>query len=88
LWVDDSRQGLPVVAILGGEKKGMEIFNPRTSTTKLLWDEIPPEKGGLGGLVYVEMVTVRDGEEFILYGDSNKTSNIWKYNAFRNVWRR
>jgi len=83
------KDGFSVVAIIGGEEKGMEIWNPRTSTVELLWDEIPPETGGTRGLGSAEMIPTSGGLDFILYGGSHEVgpkSDIWKYTAAGNKW--
>ena len=35
--------GEKVVAVLGGEAKGMEVWNPQDSSVILLYEQIPPE---------------------------------------------
>ncbi len=85
--------GKPVVAIIGGFQelqKGMEIWNPRTKTVDLLWDEIPPEVGGKVGLWGSELVPINGGTEFILYGGVNGAyqDGIWKYVVAENSWTR
>ena len=44
------KDGRPVVAIVGGIRRGMELWNPQTKTVELLWDVIPPEESGTQGL--------------------------------------
>ncbi len=84
------KDGQPVVAIIGGLQQGMEIWNPRTKTVELLWDGIPPEEGVLGALVYSQMVMLKGGQEFLLYGGQQLTGlgGIWKYVLASNTWER
>ena len=84
------KDGEPVVAIIGGDQKGMEVWNPRTKTVELLWDVIPPEEGGNQGLQVSEMVTIKGGTEFILYGGYHESfqDGIWKYVVANNTWER
>jgi len=87
------KDGKPVVAIIGGfeaNQKGMEVWNPRAKTVELLWDVIPPEEGATYGLVYSEMVTIKGGAEFILYGgwQGSYQDGIWKYVVANNTWER
>ena len=79
-----------IVGGLGASQKGMEVWNPRTKTVDLLWDEIPAEEGSEFGLEQSELVTVKGGTECILYGGwtgSSKTG-IWKYVVAENSWTR
>jgi len=82
------KDGSPVVAIIGGYDKGMELWNPQTGEVELLWDEIPPEVGGSFSLRYAEMIPINNGSELILYGgyDESTTDDIWKYNVETNSW--
>ena len=84
------KDGEKVVAIIGGVEKGMEIWNPRTKTVDLLWDEIPADEGELFGLGFSELVTIKGGTEFILYGGNNGATQygIWKYIVAENSWTR
>jgi hypothetical protein len=84
------KDGQPVVAIVGGVEKGMELWNPRTHTVELLWDEIPPEEGGREGLRGSGLVPLSGGEEFILYGgyQGSIQRDIWKYISSNNTWIR
>ena len=87
------KDGEPVVAIIGGyeaNQKGMEVWNPRSKTVELLWDVIPPEEGGTEGLRLSEMVTIKGGTEFILYGgwQGSTQDAIWKYVVANNTWER
>jgi len=84
------KDGFPLVAIIGGNKKGMEVFNPRASKTELLWDEIPPEKGFDIGLRWANMIPINKGSEFLLYGGQHKfvVKDIWKYFVSNNTWQR
>ena len=88
------KDGKPVVAIIGGSyisnQKGMEVWNPRAKTVELLWDAIPPEEGGNYGLSFSEMVTIKGGTEFILYGgwQGSYQDAIWKYVFANNTWER
>ena len=82
--------GQQVIAIIGGQQRGMEIWNPRTKTVELLWDIIPPEEGGTTGLWESELVTINGGTEIILYGGYNGKyqAGIWKYIVSENRWTR
>ena len=84
------KDGLPVVAIIGGTERGMEIWNPRLKTVELLWDMIPPEEGGRYGLQESEMVILKDGKEILLYGgwQGSSQDGIWKYMSINNTWER
>ena len=86
------KDGQPVVLIIGGQgSKGMELWNPQTKTVELLWDVIPPEEGGPGGLYASEIVTLKGGQEFLLYGGDHGGSyldGIWKYISANNTWTR
>ena len=84
------KDGLPVVAIIGGNQKGMEIWNPRLKTVEMLWDMIPPEEGGTEGLEASEMVILKDGKEILLYGgwQGSSQDGIWKYMSINNTWER
>ena len=89
----NGKDGQPVVAIVGGagpSQKGMEIWNPRTKTVELLWEEIPPEVGGEYGLRESELVVIKGGTEFFLYGvwNGNYQDGIWKYVVAENSWTR
>jgi len=84
-----AKDGNPVVAVIGGVyEKGMELWNPKTREVELLWDEIPPEEGGSGGLEFAEMLPINDGSELILYGGYHGSfkDDIWKYNVATNSW--
>jgi hypothetical protein len=82
--------GLPVVAIIGGFQRGMEIWNPRFKTVELLWDVIPPEEGGTQGLAASAMVVLKYGKEILLYGGNQGSyqDSIWKYMSADNTWER
>ncbi len=87
------KDGQPVVVIMGGSgpsTKGMDVWNPGTKTVKLLWDIIPPEEGGTQGLQGSQMVILKGGREFILYGglQGSYQDGIWKYTSVNNTWRR
>ncbi len=87
------KDGQPVVAIIGGydsDQKGMEIWDPIAKTIELLWDEIPPEEGGTQGLQASEMVILNGGQEFLIYGgyQGSTQDGIWKYNGIDNTWKR
>ena len=84
------KDGPPVVAITGGVEKGMEVWNPATKTVELLWDEIPAEEGASYGLFESELVTIKGGTEFVLYGGHNGAfqDGIWKYLVAENSWTR
>lgn len=82
-----------MVAILGGwntDQKGMEVWNPRTQTIELVWDETPPEEGGIHSIQGSQMVTLKGGGEFILYGGYKGSwqNAIWKYTVADNTWKR
>ncbi len=78
------------MAIIGGYQKGMEIWNPQTKTVELLWDVIPPEEMGLIGLVDSHMVTLKGGQELLLYGglQGSYQDGIWQYISASNSWKR
>jgi len=77
------KDGQQLVAIIGGEEKGMELWNPQTREVELLWGEIPPEVGGsTGGLRWAEVLPINDGSMLILYGKDD----IWKYIVETNIW--
>jgi len=83
------KDGLPIVAIIGGDEKGMELWNPQTREVELLWNEIPPEVGGSYGLSLAEILPINDGTELILYGGSlwrSYKDEIWKYTVETNSW--
>jgi len=82
------KDGSPVVAIIGGVQTGMELWNTKTGKVELLWEEIPPEVGGLGGLRYAEMLPIKNGSELIVYGgiDRSDSDEIWKYSVENNNW--
>ncbi len=86
------KDGQNVVAIIGGAfgSMGMELWNPTTKTVELLWDEIPAEEGATNGLEESELVTIKGGTEFILYGGWNgkDQGGIWKYIVAENSWTR
>ncbi len=85
------KDGQPVVAIVGGqESKGMEVWNPSTKTVKKIWDEVPAEQGATEGLRLSELVTIKGGTEFLLYGGWNGSppNGIWKYAVAENKWTR
>jgi len=83
-----AKDGSPVVAIVGGDGKGMELWNPQTGEVELLWDEIPPEVGTSYGLRWAEVLPINDGSELILYGglDGSYKDEIWKYTVETNSW--
>ena len=68
----------------------MELWNPRTKTVELLWDVIPPEEGGTQGLAAGEIVILKGGQEFLLYGGYHGSilDGIWKYISANNTWTR
>ena len=85
------KDGQPVVAIIGGSQKGMELWNPRTKTVELLWDVTPPEEGGTYGLEGGSMIILKGGQELLLYGGYHGSSvqdGIWKYITANNTWTR
>ncbi len=89
--MDKDRQ--PVIAIIGGwdsDQTGMELWNPTTHKVELLWEVIPPEIGGAQGLKDSEMVVIKGGKEFLLYGGYHGLSqdSIWKYESAKNTWER
>jgi len=83
-----SKDGSPVVAIIGGNEKGIEVWNPKTRKVELLWEEIPSEAGASYGLRYAEIIPVNNASELILYGGftGSNTEKIWKYNVETNSW--
>jgi len=83
-----AKDGSPVVAIIGGYEKGMELWNPQTREVELVWDEIPPEVGDLFGLAYSKIIPINDGSELILYGGEarSQSDEIWKYTMETNSW--
>jgi len=83
-----AKDGSPVVAIIGGWGKGMEVWNPQTRQVELLWDQIPPEVGASIGLEFAEVLPINDGSELILYGGApgSITDEIWKYTVETNSW--
>ena len=84
------KDGQPVVTIIGGGQKGMELWNPQTKTVELLWDVIPPEEGGTQGLTASEIVILKGGQEFLLFGGYHGSylDGIWKYISANNTWTR
>ncbi len=84
------KDGQPVVTIIGGDQRGMELWNPQTKTVELLWDVIPPEEGGEYSLYASEIVIMKGGQEFLLYGGYQGSSQdrIWKYITAKNIWTR
>ncbi len=68
----------------------MEIWNPRTKTVENITDILPAEQGAKKGLQLSELVTIKGGTEFILYGGYNgeDQSGIWKYAVAENSWTR
>ncbi len=84
------KDGQPVVAIIGGTQRGMEIWNPYKKTVELLWEAIPPEEGGSPGLENMYMVTLKGRQEFLLYGgyDGSIQDGIWQYISASNTWKR
>ena len=61
------KDGLPVVAIIGGQESGMEIWNPRLKTVELLWDAIPPEEGGEYGKKFLVKTAKTFPKRFTLF---------------------
>ncbi len=85
------KDGQPVVAIIGGFQKGMELWNPQTKTIELIWGTIPPEEGDSYGLRGSSMVILKGGQELFLYGGSLGSSaqdGIWKYITANDTWTR
>jgi len=88
------KDGSPVVAIIGGYDKGMELWNPQTRKVQLLWNEILPEVGEPGGFSRAQALPINDGSELILYGAltypgsdaSFYKDDIWKYTVKTNIW--
>jgi len=80
------KDGLPVVVIIGGNEKGMELWNPRKGEIKPL--EIPAEVGGSSSLHYAQMIPVKDESELIIYGGygAGFRDEIWNYNGETNIW--
>jgi hypothetical protein len=68
----------------------MEIWNPNAKTVELLWDVIPPEEGESHGLEESQMVTLKGGQEFLLYGgrQGSTRDGIWQYISASNTWKR
>jgi len=83
-----AKDGSPVVAIIGGREKGLELWNPQTGIVELLWEEIPPEVRALTGIEWAEILPINDRSELILYGgyDGSTTDEIWKYTVETNIW--
>jgi len=81
--------GLPVEVIIGGQEKGMEVWNPRKQEVQLLWDENPFEVGGSLGLRFAQLIPINGGSELIVYGGYNRgyiKNEIWKYTTETNSW--
>lgn len=85
------QDGLPVVAMVGKEK-GMQIWNPRASSVETVHDEMPAEKGGQYGLYGGEIISIKGGEELLLYGgqvfEKEIFDDIWRYVVSENKWTR
>lgn len=79
-----------LVALIGGKKKGMQVWNTKTQSVSWLWDVIPLEKNfTVKGLDLAQIVPVKGGKEFILYGGFGEPmfqKDIWKYVLADNTW--
>jgi len=84
------KDGSPIVLIVGGNERGMEAWNPGTSTVELLSDEILPEKLQDYAISVGEMIPIKEGSEFIYYGGwhGSTTDEIWKYVVESQKWTR
>ncbi len=77
-----------LVALIGNKKQGMQVWNTKTKKVKLL-NEIPPEKKIiLNGLDMSQLVPIKGGKEFILYGGFGNSikADIWNYAVAKNAW--
>ena len=84
------RDGFPRVAVVGGQSKGMEFWNPSDGSVETIFNQLPPEEGASTGLRYSKIVPIKGGTELLLYG-GNKGSDhkgIWKYSVTENTWIR
>ena len=90
MWINHGQQVVAIIGGVGSTQKGMEVWNPATKTVDLLWDEIPAEQGATEGLRFSELVTIKGGTEFVLYGGNNGKyqDGIWKYIVAENSWTR
>ena len=82
--------GFSRVAVIGGESKGMEIWNPNDGTIEMVTDELPLEETSTKGIMHSEALAINEGSEVLLFG-GNKGSDhqgIWKYSVTENTWTR
>jgi hypothetical protein len=54
-----------------------------TNEVKMVTPILPPEVPSGVGQPNMEMMSIRDGSELLLYGDQ---TNIWKYTVANNKW--
>ena len=84
------KDGTVKVAIVGGNSKGMEFWNPSDGTVELVANEIPPEDGSSIGLTYSQVLPINEGSEFLLYSGYKVSHHkgIWRYNVAENSWKK
>ena len=84
----EDENGAPLVAVAGGDSKGMEIWNPKDGTVTTQIEVLPPEGGSSVGLQDAQLVSINEGRELLLYGGrADSVSNgIWKFSLAENTW--
>lgn len=71
--------GQTMVVVFGGEAKGIESWNPRDGSSKVLSVETAPEVGSSSGLMESFLITINGGQDVLIFG--GQTSDlIWLYN--------
>jgi hypothetical protein len=83
--------GQTIAVALGGEAKGIEIWNPSDGSSKVLSTEVDSEVGSTHGLMYASLSTVNNGKDVIIFGGKNSLTirnKVWKYNLVSNyTWQ-
>ena len=81
----------PLVAIAGGlasDSKGLEIWNPKDGTIKLVSELLPTESEGSFGLNHAQLIPINDGKEMVMYGgyQGDYQQEIWKFTVETSSW--
>lgn len=75
--------GQTMVVVFGGMAKGIESWNPRDGTSKVLSLETEPEIGSSHGLMDSFLITINGGQDVLIFGGQTSQyymNNVWIYN--------
>ncbi len=75
--------GQTMVVVFGGEAKGIESWNPRDGSSKVLSLETAPEVESYLGLMDASLISINGGQDVLIFG--GRTSRyymafVWIYN--------